>query len=111
MVQNHTIKYMNYVIGVFDGKGFSMSHITDYTAENAPLMKYHRSWDWIMRVIARINKLIFSQPNMEIRQKMLARWGGIQGELLKFNIQNTHYNVFIFIEWYNSQKQEQLTNQ
>lgn len=59
MQKNATISEMNYVIGVFDGKSFSGSHITDYTADSAPRMKYHYDWNQLMRAWKRAAKIIF----------------------------------------------------
>jgi hypothetical protein len=109
MNENHSIKEMNYVIGIFDGRGFSMSHITDYTAENAPHMKYHRSWDWIMRVIGKINNLVNNQRNMIKKQKMTQRIGPIELALLKGSIKDVHYWVYNFIVWHRENKNK-LTN-
>jgi hypothetical protein len=97
-----TISEMNYVIGVFDSRCFSGSHITDYTFENAPSMKYHYSWEWLLRA--------------------WRRWLGAADEYNDFlqykdyhrifhncidtnNMKQAHETLFEAIKWYQNKKQ------
>jgi hypothetical protein len=103
-----TIAEMNYVIGVFDGRGFNMSHITDYTAANAPKMKYHTDWNRLMRVGKKIRDVLSEM------QKKRPLHTACQGDLIEvdihcavsdYDIVNVHKHMFTFITWYNQQKQ------
>lgn len=113
MTTEATIPEMNYIIGVFDGMSFSMSHITDYTADNAPKMKYHTDWRLLMPVGKKIRDLLADM------QKKRPPHTACHGDLIEidihcavssYDIVNAHKNMYIFIQWYNDNQQKQTND-
>jgi len=96
---------MNYAIGVFNGRSFSGSHITDYEASDAPKMKYHSDWNWLMPVFHAIREKAFALRNEKANQ-LLAK---LNTQLLFGTIADVHLHAFRFIEYVN--KQSTTTNE
>ena len=107
MANEPTITEMNYVIGVFDGRRFSMSHINDYTAATAPKMKYHNDWNWLMRVGKKIYTLLAEMakqrpPNTACQGDLIEV--DIQCHIREYNITGAHKSIYELIMWLNQQK-------
>lgn len=63
--------------------------------------KYHTSWDWLMPVISKIDKLMLDQP---IDSPFEVNAEEIFTSLREVNIKLTFNKVCQFIEWYNQNK-------
>jgi hypothetical protein len=100
MSNEPTIAEMNYAIGVFNGRSFSGSHITDYKSSDAPKMKYHSDWNWLMPVCHAIREKAFVLRSDEKANKLLAK---LNTQLLFGTIADVHLRAFHFIEYINNQ--------
>ena len=112
MSNEPTIAEMNYIIGVFDGRSFSGSHITDYAASDAPKMKYHSSWNCLMPVVRKIYNTLAEMlrkrpPHTACHGDMIEV--DIHCAIREVDIVKTHGYVYQFIQWYN--KQSTTTNE
>lgn len=110
MNENHSIKEMNYIIGVFDGKYFTGSHITDYTSETAPIMKYHLRWDWLMPVVKKFMEIPSETFNYNVTA-MTGLWqckAALKGMSIMTPIEDVYNTLACNIKWYN--QQNKLTN-
>lgn len=109
MSNEPTIAEMNHVIGVFDGRSFSGSHISDYTASDAPKMKYHSSWDQLMPCWKKAGVILYSIRRELDGEKYLEAYRITKCFLdacQKVDIERAHeavYNAAKFIQWYNNQ--------
>lgn len=100
MTDKEILRIKNYVIGVFDGRSFSCSHITDYNAANAPKMKYHYSWDWLMRAWYKFVDLRFKDVMDQLKHSELKTTCGFA--ILYGDIKVAHNNIYEAIIWYNT---------
>lgn len=68
-------------------------------------LQYHSSWDWLMPVVIKIKELI-RDADYDKRVQMSQRLKPIQNETINVNIGATHYCVYQFIQWYQTNKQK-----
>jgi hypothetical protein len=101
MSNEPTIAEKNYVIGVFDGRSFVGSHITDYTAATAPKMKYHSSWDWLMPIYHKIREIALLQYEDPEATLLFTK---MNNQLLFGTIADVHLRAYHFIEYLNKQQ-------
>jgi hypothetical protein len=108
MCNEPTIAEMNFAIGIFDGRSFSGSHISDYTATSAPKLKYHSSWDWLMPVGKKIYDLLAKMakqrpPHTACHGDMLEV--DIHCHIREYDREKAHKAIYDFLQWYNKQKE------
>lgn len=58
--------------------------------------EYHSNWNWLMRVIEKINSLHYNKSNNRFKPEL--DW------FLENNIEIIYLQVVKFIQWYNKQK-------
>lgn len=64
-------------------------------------LKYDTSWDWLMPVVEKINKLINTDPVFKTFDIDIFR--SMQDWLLDANIKPCFDDIVLIIKWYNSQ--------
>ena len=64
------------------------------------MLKYHKSWDWLMPVVEKIDKLMLDQP---IDSPFEINAEEVFTSLREVNIKLTFNRIVEFIEWYNKQ--------
>ncbi len=68
-------------------------------------LRYDTSWDWLMPVVKRINKLEPKQGFPKESDGWIAFYG-MEPFLLEANREGVHRNIIEFIKWYNEQKDD-----
>ena len=69
-------------------------------------LKYHTSWDWIIPVIQKANKLNLDEIMVDNSvMTYVNKIGKVKRELLKLNIETTWVAMVEFITWFNNKKQ------
>lgn len=81
-----------------DGKYFTIPNLVTTTLSQ---MKYHTSWDWLMHVVGKIDKLMLDQP---IDSPFEINAEEVFISLREVNIKLTFNRIVEFIEWYNENK-------
>jgi len=122
MSKEPTIEQMNEAIALFEGRTFYGHTIDKFggnTANALPEMQYHSSWDWLMLVVEKIEKLnwcirvenwpkCFPTPYKELYSVWM--WSNPEDapEIQTYSdvkIKAVHIAVYQFIQWYNKQKE------
>lgn len=71
-------------------------------------LKYHESWDWLMPVYIKINKLIQNKSNYdfkfgyEVDKLHLNMWNILESE--NCNINDFYITIVEFVKWYNEKR-------
>ena len=106
-----TTEMMNVALARFEKRKFFGKHaIDDYGPHHGlkyPEMKYHTSWDWLMPVGKKIRDLLSDMlakrpPHTACRGDVIEV--DITCALHEYDITKVHENIYVFIQWYNSQK-------
>ena len=87
-------EFMGYIDNGCSEEGFLINPITNFDEEINDL-KYHLDWNWLMKVISKINEI---EEVYEIEEFLV-----IRDEICTGRIETTYDAVTEFIKWYNEQ--------
>ena len=105
---------MDLKVGIYpsiDGAGYWETTIGDISRSDSNLLLYHKSWDWLMPVVEKIESLSYNfeknyQPVDKDWQCLITKGNDIMFQ--EFHTDSklaAHYVVTEFIKWYNKNKQ------
>ena len=121
MTNKEVIDAGNILIAAFEGRKFNGRYTIDKfggdTCNSLPEMKYHTSWDWLMPVVVKVNKICSDngrplsnrsreQEHLENPLDNPLHWKSwsYHSVSLSTDINKVWKNVMDFIHWYNKQK-------
>jgi hypothetical protein len=95
MSNEPTIEQKNVELAKFEGRlfhGYPIEKFGTNRFNELPVMKYHKSWDWLKPVIDEIFKYALAYPE-QVKP--------IIDMSIVVDIKAAHEKVFQFIQWYN----------